>query len=79
MQQEKKFATGIYFNDKHEKAPEWVVGSISIKKQEFLEYLDKQETSEKGYVMFSIKRSKDGKPYIELDEWHLNKEVGNGF
>lgn len=67
---DKTFAEGIYFNPPHEKAPEYVLGSISIRPNAFISWLEKQPENAKGYVKLSIKRSaKTGKEYMELDTW----------
>lgn len=69
MSNDIEFAEGIYFNDAHEKAPDFVLGSISVMPDRFIEWLKDQEVSEKGYVRLKINRSKNGKPYIALDDW----------
>lgn len=65
---EKQYAKGIYFNEKHQNAPEWVIGSLSIKPVEFLEWLDTQQANESGYIKLDVKQGKE-KPYIELNTW----------
>ena len=66
---DKTFAEGIYFNPPHEKAPEYVLGSISIRPAAFMTWLNAQPENAKGYVRLSIKRSAKGKEYMELDTW----------
>jgi hypothetical protein len=63
------FARGFYFDEPKDTAPEWVVGKVSINKQQFLGWLEKQGTNDKGYVRLDVKRSKDGKIYAALDTW----------
>ena len=63
---DKVFANGIIFKEKNDNAPDFVLGSLSIAKESFLEFLDTQPD---GWVNLSIKRAKSGKPYIELDTW----------
>ena len=46
--EEKKFAKGL-FAKRNEKSPEFVVCNISIKADEFSEFV-KENTNEKGYV-----------------------------
>ena len=70
---DKDFAEGIYFNDKHERAPDFVLGSISLQPSRFIEWLRAQPVSEKGYVRLSVLRSKAGKPYVVLDTWEPGK------
>ena len=67
-----KFANGLIFK-RSEKAPDYVIGSLSIKKSEFIPFLN----SEQGdWVNLSIKLSKAGKYYIELDTWKPKKNDG---
>ena len=71
---EKTFAEGIYFNDKHEKAPDFVIGSISIQYDKFIDWIAKQESNEKGYIKLDIVRSKAGKPYITLNTYKAQQK-----
>ena len=72
----KEFAQGIYFNDKHQKAPEFVVGSISIQRDKLVEFLATQKTNEKGYINLDILRSKkDNKPYMVVNDYQTRKET----
>ena len=70
---EKVFADGIFFNDPHEKAPEFIIGSISFSKARFLTWLDNQAPDEKDYVKLDVKRSKEGKIYCELNTYTPNR------
>ena len=67
MSDEKIFANGFLFKDKNEQAPEWVIGKMSIKVDEAIEWLN--EHADGGWVNVEIKRAQSGKPYIELDKW----------
>ena len=69
MSDKKVFSEGIYFNAPHERAPEFVIGKLSIARERFIGWLEQQTASEKGYVNLQIKKSRDGKIYIELDSW----------
>jgi hypothetical protein len=67
---EKNFASGIYFNPPHRKAPEYVLGSISVRPEDFVVWIGKQAADEKGYVRISILKSKkSGNPYCVLATW----------
>ena len=70
-QTEKVFADGFIFKRK-ENAPEFVVGSMSIKVDEAMAFLAQNET--KGWVNLDVKLSKGGKYYMELDTWKPNTE-----
>jgi hypothetical protein len=63
---DKIFASGLIFKMK-EKAPDYVKGSLSIKVDEFIDFLKANES--KGWVNIDLKVSKDGKPYAELNTW----------
>lgn len=69
-----QFAEGVWFNDKPEKAPDWVIGKIAIKPETFVKWLRGQKPDAKGYVKLDIKRSRNGKPNISLDTWVPNKK-----
>lgn len=66
--QTKVFANGIYFKEPSENAPDWVIGGISFKADEAIQFI-KENTNESGWVKTNIKRSQSGKTYIELDTW----------
>lgn len=66
--QTKVFANGIYFKEPSENAPDWVIGGISFKADEAIQFI-KENTNDGGWVKTNIKRSQSGKTYIELDTW----------
>lgn len=70
-----KFSDGIYFNEKHQNAPDFVLGSISVLPQKFVTWLGAQKPDEKGYVRLQVKKSKTGKVYIEKDNWKKPEEM----
>jgi len=63
----KIFAKGFYFK-KPATAPNFVVGQISIKSAEAIEFIE-QNKNNAGYVNLDIKQSRDGKYYIELNKY----------
>jgi hypothetical protein len=65
---EKVYAKGIWFNHKHEKQPEFVIGSVSISKKTFMEWLEAQQENEKGYVKLQLLEGKEN-PYFTLDTY----------
>lgn len=69
MNDRKEYASGLYFNDPHANAPDFVIGKISVNVDKFIPWLENQIPSEKRYVNLSVKRGRDGKPYVELDTW----------
>jgi hypothetical protein len=64
---EKVFADGFSFK-RREKAPEFVIGSLSVKVEEAIAFL-KEHASESGWVNLNINMGKTGKHYVELDTW----------
>lgn len=61
---EKIFADGFIFK-RNEKAPDFVVGSISIKIEDAVAFLRKHDKN--GWVNLQVKNSQGGKYYMELD------------
>ena len=66
MSNETSFADGFIFKRK-ENAPDFVVGSQSIKVEEAIAFL--QANQKNGWVNLDIKQSKGGKYYCQLDTW----------
>lgn len=73
MAEEKIFADGFLFK-RNDNAPEFVVGSQSIKVEEAVAFL--KANAKNGWVNLSIKQSKGGNYYCELDTWEP-KKTGN--
>ena len=64
--EEKNYAKGL-FAKRNEKAPEFVVCSLSCKTDEFIQFL-KENTNDKGYVNLQVRKSRDkGTMYAVLD------------
>jgi len=70
MSNETIFADGFIFKRK-ENAPDFVVGSQSIKVEEAIAFL--QANQKNGWVNLDIKQSKGGKYYCQLDTWQPTK------
>ena len=70
--QDRTFADGFIFK-RRDKAPEWVIGNLSVKVDEAITFLKNNE--KKGWVNLSIKKGRSGNPYIELDTYEPNKEA----
>jgi hypothetical protein len=71
MSKEKIFADGFIFK-RRENAPEFVIGNISVKVEEAVEFLNKHIKN--GWVNLNILNSQSGKPYIELDTFVPKKQ-----
>ena len=65
-----KFIPGLFFKDKHENAPDFVICKGSVKVADMLAWLQKQDGE---WVNFDLKRSRDGKPYASVDDWKPNQ------
>ena len=73
------FPKGLSVKAPHEKAPDFVKGSISIKKEVFLDWLSHQQGE---WVNLDIKTSKkDGKYYAQVNDWKAENKapVDTGF
>jgi hypothetical protein len=71
VQDEKIFADGFSFK-RRDNAPDFVVGSISVKVDEATTFL--KDNAKNGWVNIDIKTAKSGKPYMELDTWEPTKK-----
>lgn len=69
------YAKGIYWNVKHEKAPDFVLGKITLKPEYLIPWLEEQATDDKGYVRLQVKMGKDDKPYVAVDDWTPEKKA----
>jgi len=68
---DKIFADGFIFK-RNEKAPDFVVGNISVKVEDATAFLRKH--AKNGWVNLQIKNSQGGKPYIELDTFEPKQQ-----
>lgn len=71
MAEDKIFADGFLFK-KRETAPEWVVGSMSVKVDEAVGFLT--SNAKNGWVNLNVNQSRGGKYYIELDTFVPKKK-----
>jgi hypothetical protein len=65
-QDEKIFADGFSFK-RNEKAPDFVVGRMSMKCDEAVAFIRKHDKN--GWVNLNIKTAKSGNYYVELDTY----------
>jgi len=63
---EANFLNGLIFKMPHDKAPDFVKGSLSIKREEMIQAL--QELSD-DWINLDLKVSKQGKAYAQINEW----------
>lgn len=63
---DKEFPEGLIFKLPRENAPDYVIGSISIKRAELIAWLEGRDGD---WVNLNLKRSQGGKGYAEVDTW----------
>lgn len=68
MADDKIFANGLIVKPPRDTAPDFVKGSLSIKTEEFISFLE-AHTKGDGWCNITIKESRGGKWYPELDTW----------
>lgn len=69
--QEKIFAEGFIFK-RSEKAPDFVVGNLSLRVDEAITFLKNNDKN--GWVNLSIKKARSGNYYLELDTFEPSKQ-----
>jgi len=67
---EKEFVTGLYVKPPHEKAPDFVKFSISIKRADLGNWLRGKSDE---WINLQVKESQNGKWYAEVDNWKPNE------
>ena len=69
---DKEFPNGLMLKAPRDGAPDYVIGSVSIRKADFLAWLKGREGD---WVNLNLKRGQSGKWYAEVDSW---KPKGEG-
>jgi hypothetical protein len=62
--EDKIFANGFSFK-RNEKAPDFVVGRMSIKVDDAISFMKEHQKS--GYININVKTARSGNHYVELD------------
>lgn len=62
----KEFPEGLILKAPRDGAPDYVIGSLSIRKAEFLAWLGGRDGD---WVNLNLKRGQSGKWYAEVDNW----------
>jgi hypothetical protein len=70
-QDEKIFADGFSFK-RNEKAPEFVIGRLSMRVDEAVAFIKQHERN--GWVNLNIKTARSGNHYVELDTYEAQAE-----
>ena len=68
--QSKTFANGFIFK-RNDNAPDFVVGKLSIKAQDAIMFIN--QYNKNGWLNLDIKKSKEGKFYMELDTYEAKE------
>lgn len=76
-QKQPNFVAGMFWNDPHQNAPQFVKGKISFRVKEFVDYLRANYDKDSEYVNVILKESKNGKMYFELDTWKPKPQAEN--
>lgn len=72
---DKEFPNGLILKAPRDGAPDYVIGSLSIRKAEFLDWLKGREGD---WVNLNLKRGQSGKWYAEVDTWRPKGEGNSG-
>lgn len=73
---DKIFADGFNYVEKQIPSAPWIKAQIGIKKDKFQAFMD-AHTDDRGWVNLTVKESKGGKLYVELDTYKkLEKPEG---
>ena len=68
-----KFPAGLIVKHPHENAPDFVRAKLHIVKKEFMQWLEGREDD---WINCDIKLSKNGKFYVQVDDWKPAKPQG---
>jgi hypothetical protein len=76
-----RFVPGLSFFKPHSNAPEFVLGTISIRGEQLVPWLrenHKELANDKGYINLAVKVSKSsGKPYVCVDTYKKKPDDGD--
>lgn len=69
---DKIFVNGLISKKVSDKAPEWILGALSINVESLTNWLSTtgKQVQSNGWINLNIKKSKDGKRYIEVDTYN---------
>jgi hypothetical protein len=72
---DKEFPEGLILKAPRDGARDYVIGSLSIKRGEFLNWLNGREGD---WVNLNLKRATSGKWYAEVDNWKPQGRASEG-
>ena len=62
-----EFVNGLFFKEKHENSPSFVLGKLSIKREDLIEWLQNRQ---EDWINCDILTSKKtGNPFIKVDDY----------
>lgn len=73
---DKEFITGLFVKAPHEKAPDFVKCSISIKRADLGNWLRGRDEE---WINLDVKVSQNGKWYAEVNTWKPENKKGEPF
>ena len=78
----KKFADGVRFFERKDNQPDFVLGALVISPDKLQVWAEANPDLCSDYkgetqIKFQVKRSKDGKVYIDLDTWKKGATSNN--
>lgn len=66
MSNQKEFPKGLYFNEPHQSAPDFVKGQIRINRKQLIEWLQSKKDE---YINIDVLNSREGKPYVVVNDF----------
>lgn len=73
MSADNEYLNGLIFKHKHEKAPDYVIAKVSIKRLELIESLQARDGE---WINLELKESQGGKLHAPIDNWKPNSDGG---
>jgi hypothetical protein len=70
--EDNKFVDGLMVKKPRENTPEFVKGSISLKREELIKWLQNKDTE---WINLDILESKKGNWYAKVNDWKPEKKV----
>lgn len=71
---DKKFIDGMRYAPPRDKAPKWILGSIAVEVTKFIEFAQ-ANANNRGWLNIDIKEGRNGKTYLELNEYDPSKKA----
>ncbi len=72
---DKKFIDGLLVKAPRGNAPEYVVGHLSLKREELIAWLQQQNGE---WINVDLKIANSGKWYAQVDDWKPDRQRGSG-